>query len=205
MGRLERTNGPIVRLFVGLELEAAVRKALGDFSETLRRNAHELAPNARIGWVDPEQLHITIRFIGEVTDPKVAAIADALLVEVPIPPFELVVEGAGAFPERGAPKVLWAGLVAGVEALSAVEAAVSARIGRCGVPREDRPYRPHITLARVRDAAGLRPAALLEKPATRRFGTMHVEAITLFQSRTSPKGAVYTTLQRTPLAARAGS
>jgi 2'-5' RNA ligase len=191
-----------MRLFVAVEIDPSVTRALADFSATLRRTAHDLAPAARIGWVRPEQLHVTSRFIGEVDDEKAAAIAGALLQELAVPPFDLVVQGAGAFPERGAPRVLWAGIAAGDEGLAAVETEVSTRLAACGISREDRPYRPHVTLARVREPAGLRSAALFERLADQRFGTSHVEAITLFQSRTSPKGAVYTPLHRTPLARR---
>jgi 2'-5' RNA ligase len=95
--------------------------------------------------------------------------------------------------------VLWAGIAAGIDGLTAVEAQVSGRLAACGVAREERPYRPHVTLARVREAEGLRSAALFETLADRRFGTSRVEAITLFQSRTSPKGVVYTPLHRTRL------
>lgn len=188
-----------MRLFVAVEIDPSVVAALAEFGSSLRRRAQTLAPAARISWVSPEQLHVTSRFIGEVDDKKAAVIAGVLLEELAIDPFDLVVEGAGAFPERGAPRVLWAGISAGVAELGALEAEVSRRLMDCSVPREDRPYRPHVTLARVREPAGLRTPALFETPADRRFGTTHVEAITLFQSRTSPKGAVYTPLHRTRL------
>ena len=191
-----------MRLFVAVELDPPVVQALGDFAATLRTRAHALAPAARINWVTPEQLHVTSRFIGEVKDAQAAAIAGALLDALAVPPFDLVLQGAGAFPERGAPRVLWAGLAAGSEGLIAIEAEVSARLAACGIAREDRPYRPHVTLARVREAAGLRSSALVEDAADRHFGAMRVETITLFQSRTSPKGAVYTPLHHTVLRQR---
>ena len=188
-----------MRLFVAVEIDPAVAGSLAAFSAELRQRAQRLAPAARIGWVNPEQLHVTSRFIGEVDDKKAAAIAGALLGELPIDPFEVVIHGAGAFPERGAPRVLWAGISAGVEGLTALEVEVSRRLTACGIAREERSYRPHVTLARVREASGLRAPALFETLADRRFGTTPVEAITLFQSRTSPKGAVYTPLHRTML------
>jgi 2'-5' RNA ligase len=188
-----------VRLFVAVEIDHSVRVALGAFSAVLRRKAQTLAPSARIGWVALEQLHITLRFIGEVDDDKAAAIAGALLMPLEAEPFDLDAAGAGAFPERGAPRVLWAGVEGGVEGLANIEAEVSRRLAACAIAREGRAYRPHITLARVRDAAGLRSTALFETRADLRFGTSRVEAITLFQSRTSPKGAVYTPLHRTSL------
>ena len=188
-----------MRLFVAVEIDPLLVATLAEFGATLRRRAQTLTASARISWVSPEQLHVTARFIGEVDDKKAAVIAGALLEELAIDPFEVVVEGAGAFPERGSPRVLWAGIAQGVAELAALEAEVSRRLIHCGVPREDRPYRPHVTLARVREPAGLRTPALFETLADRRFGTTRVEAITLFQSRTSPKGAVYTALHRTRL------
>jgi 2'-5' RNA ligase len=188
-----------VRLFVAVELDPAVAGSLAAFSAQLRERAHRLSPAARIGWVNPEQLHVTSRFIGEVNDEKAAAISGALSGELPIDPFDLIFQGAGAFPERGAPRVLWAGISAGVAGLTAVEAEVSRRLSACGIAREDRPYHPHVTLARVREASGLRSRALFEMLSDLRFGMTRVEAITLFQSRTSPKGAVYTPLHRTRL------
>jgi 2'-5' RNA ligase len=191
-----------VRLFVAVELDPSVIRTLAAFNATLRTRAHTLAPTARIGWVAPEQLHVTSRFIGEVNDGRAAAVAGALLQELAVDAFDLVVQGAGAFPERGAPRVLWAGIGDGVEGLTAVEAQVSDRLLACGVAREDRPYRPHVTLARVREPVGLRSSALFDALDDQRFGTTRVEAITLFQSRTSPKGAVYTPLHRTGLRQR---
>ena len=188
-----------MRLFVAVEIDRSVITTLAEFGSTLRGRAQTLAAAARVSWVNPEQLHITSRFIGEVDDKKAAVIAGALLGELPIDPFEVALAGAGAFPERGAPRVLWAGISTGVAELAVLEAEVSRRLMDCGVPREDRPYRPHVTLARVREPAGLRTAPLFETLADRRFGTTRVEAITLFQSRTSPKGAVYTPLHRTRL------
>ena len=188
-----------MRLFVAVELDPSVTQALAEFSAALRHRVQALAPSARIGWVALEQLHVTSRFIGEVNDEKAAAIAGALLQPLDVEPFDLSVAGAGAFPERGAPRVLWAGIAAGIDGLTAVEAQVSGRLDACGIARDERPYRPHVTLARVREPEGLRSAALFETLADRRFGTSRVEAITLFQSRTSPKGAVYTPLHQTPL------
>jgi 2'-5' RNA ligase len=191
-----------VRLFIAVEIDPSLVATLAEFAATLRRRAQTMAPAARINWVSAEQLHVTSRFIGEVDDKRAAVIAGALLADLPLDPFDVVVEGAGAFPERGSPRVLWAGISAGVAELGGLEAEVSRRLMQCGIPREDRPYRPHVTLARVREPAGLRTPALFETLAQRRFGTTRVEAITLFQSRTSPKGAIYTPLHRTRLHSR---
>lgn len=188
-----------MRLFVAVEIDPAVVQTIAECGDELRRRAAERAPRARITWVPSERLHVTVRFIGEVDEPRAGALAAALKPELAITPFELASERVGVFPPRGAPRVFWAGLTTGVDSLAALEQDVSTRLEACGVPREDRPYHPHVTLARVRDAAGLRSGPLLDGLTGRRFGAWPVNAITLFQSRPSPQGHVYVSLQRTAL------
>lgn len=144
---------------------------------------------------------MTVRFIGGVDENRAQGIAAALQPELRVTPFDVTIEGVGSFPDRGAPRVFWAGIAAGVESLAALEQEVTARLEACGVAREERPSHPHVTLARVRDAAGLRAGPLLDGLRGQRFGTSHVDAITLFQSRPSPQGHVYVPLQRTALRA----
>lgn len=187
-----------MRLFVAVEIEPRVVQEVAACGEELRRRSARAA-RARITWVPADRLHVTVRFIGEMDEARSRAIVEALRPNLPLTPFELTIEGVGTFPEHGAPRVLWAGIVRGAEALGAVEAEVSARLDRCGVPREPRPYHPHVTFARVREASGLRTATWLEGLTGRRFGASPVNAITLFESRPSPQGHVYVALQRTPL------
>jgi 2'-5' RNA ligase len=156
-----------------------------------------LAPRARVTWVAPERLHVTVRFIGEVDEQQIASISAALAPRLDVAPFTLGVQGVGVYPPRGAPRVVWAGIGQGVEELSMLEAKTSGRLAECGLPREDRPFRPHLTLARVKDPAGLRSTALLEGLTECSFGQWNVDAITLFESRTSAHGPVYVPLQQT--------
>jgi 2'-5' RNA ligase len=187
-----------VRLFVAVEIEPRVIESISSVSDELRRRSAR-APRARITWVPSDRLHVTVRFIGQVELGRTDAITAALAPDLPVAPLMLTVAGIGAFPPHGPPRVLWAGVGADAGALEAVEAEVSSRLHRCGVPPEDRPYRPHVTLARVREAGGLRAATWLEGLSDRRFGVSRVNAITLFESRPSRQGHVYVALQRTRL------
>jgi 2'-5' RNA ligase len=90
--------------------------------------------------------------------------------------------------------VLWAGVASGRDELLAAEREISARLARLGIPKEVRPYSPHLTLARVREPAGLRSARLLDGLTDQSLGTVRVDAITLFHSKLSPKGPTYTPL-----------
>ena len=188
-----------MRLFVAVEIAAVAAAAAAALIDTLRRRADRLAPDARIIWMPGDRLHVTVRFIGNADEAKAEEIRTVLEPPLAIEPFDLVIAGAGAFPESGAPRVLWAGLGAGRASLGRVEREVSDRLTRVGVTTGVREYRPHLTLARVRDAAGLKASRLCDGLADQMVGTTRVEAITLFESRLSPKGPSYVPLQRTPL------
>jgi 2'-5' RNA ligase len=188
-----------MRLFIAVTIDADVVARLSESIDELRERVANRAPRARIRWVPADQLHITVRFIGEATETQTRNIATALGPALPLERFEVTFRGLGVFPERGAPRVFWAGIAAGLEHLAAVESDVTKRLDTCGVAPEGRPYRPHITLARVKDAGGLRVRGLFAGIGDCAFGTSAVDAITLFQSRPSSDGSVYVPLHSTRL------
>jgi 2'-5' RNA ligase len=189
-----------MRLFVGVEISARVAAAAAELTGLLRARAADLAPHSRITWMTHERLHVTVRFIGHVDDGTVAQIVEALRPALEVERFELTVAGAGVFPPKGPPRVVWAGFSTGRDQLSALERNVSDRLAAAGVERERRPFNPHLTLARVREARGLRANRLLEGLDGSVLGTTAVDAITLFESRPSPRGPQYLAICRTPLA-----
>jgi len=188
-----------VRLFVGVPLDPELARRGGSFIDTLRSRVARLAPQARLSWVAPERLHLTLAFIGDVPESRTPAIRTALAQPAVVRQFPLELAGAGAFPLRGRPRVLWVGIHEGRESLMAVAGDVRTRLGEAGVALETRPFSPHMTVARVKEPAGLRPAALLEGLADAAIGRMTVDAITLFQSRLSPSGPSYHVLAQSPL------
>ena len=187
-----------MRLFVAVEISEAVAASALDLISRLRSTAARLAPQSRITWITAERLHITVRFIGNVDDAKGDAIRSVLTLPLG-ERFDLTIAGIGTFPPKGGPRVIWAGLTEGLPQLILLEKLVSDRLGEAGMPPEGRPFSPHLTLARVRDAARLRAATLVEPVRDLTLGTTPVDAITLFESRLSPKGPTYVALQRTPL------
>jgi 2'-5' RNA ligase len=187
-----------MRLFVAAEIGETLAARAAELTRELQRRARESAPRARVTWVPADRLHLTVRFIGEVDETRAAGVHNALEPPLAVAPFDLTLTGAGAFPKGGAPRVLWVGVANGRDELVAAERDVSARLARLGIPEEERAYSPHLTLARVREPAGLRSARLLEGLTERALGTVRVDAITLFQSKLSPKGPAYTPLLRIP-------
>jgi 2'-5' RNA ligase len=150
--------------------------------------------------VAEERLHLTVRFIGNADEDHTRDVQLALAPPIGVRPFDLTVAGVGAFPSGGDPRVLWAGLTRGRDALERVEREVTQRLETVGIPPEERAYNPHLTLARVRKAARLRSSTLFEGLRDTELGVTRVEAITLFESRQSPTGSTYVPLQRTTLA-----
>jgi 2'-5' RNA ligase len=182
-----------MRLFVALEIPAAVRDNLATLIDELRA---EDAPSAKnkTRWVRPENLHVTLKFIGQVDVGKLDAIRAALAKVRSGREVELRFRGLGFFPNDTRPRVLWAGVNASPN-LAPLAGEIDARMEKLGIPRETRDFAPHLTLARF-DPPGtsekLRAAA--QKSLAREFGTLRAGEFHLIESKTRPTGAEYTRL-----------
>jgi RNA 2',3'-cyclic 3'-phosphodiesterase len=202
-----------MRIFIGIDLDPDVRVRISRFLE----GVESFAPEAR--WVRPESLHITLKFIGEQTPEQVASITERLRRVEGIA-FEIRSVGYGFFPTAKAPRVFWIGIHAGPQ-LSELASKIDAAMAELGVPREDRTFSPHLTLARAgggrksgspkwRKGDGSNLAfAVLEKRLSAMgeldFGTMTAHEFILYQSQLSPGGSNYTKLMRFPLMASQSS
>jgi len=198
-----------MRIFIGIDLDPEVRARIGRFLE----GVESFAPDAR--WVRPESLHITLKFIGEQAPERVEAITERLR-RVESSAFAIRSGGYGFFPTAKAPRVFWIGIHAGPE-LAELAGRIDVAVAELGIPREDRPFSPHLTLARGGGRSGSSKwrkgdgpyamFAVLEKrlAATSNldFGTMTASEFILYQSQLSPGGSKYTRLQRFPLPPRA--
>lgn len=187
-----------MRLFVGFGVGAAVGAAATVLMRDLQARVAQMAPQARLTWVPPERLHVTVRFIGHVDAARASAIHDRLAPRLDARAFDAVVQGVGTFPDRRPPRVVWAGLSSGSREVVALAREVSARLAPL-VPEEDEDLQPHLTLARVKEPHGLRAPSLLEGLAAVRLGVIRVEAVTLYETRPSKNGVQYLPLLRTTL------
>jgi 2'-5' RNA ligase len=196
-----------MRIFVGIDLDSEVRTRISRFLEGIQN----FAPEAR--WVQPESLHVTLKFVGEQNPEQVDAIAERLRRIAGVA-FEIRLEGYGFFPTAKAPRVFWIGIHAGPQ-LAQLAENIDIALAELGIPREDRAYSPHLTLAR---AGGGRKSgspkwhkgdgpndtfAVLQKRlaamSVLEFGTITAREFILYQSQLSPAGSKYTKLQRFPL------
>lgn len=182
------------RLFVSLEIGSKAQGLMADEQERLA----ETMRGSALRWTKREQLHITLVFIGEVSDERAVPIVDAMREPLPHPPFRFALGGLGAFPPRGAPRALWIGVKSGAEEVIRVQALVAERLETVGVERERRAFSPHLTLARWKDSRPSdRPRTTTASPAT--IASVDAHAVTLFQSRVSSAGSTYTRLMECPL------
>lgn len=186
-----------MRLFVALEISSTVREHLAEFVNSLRA----VSPQTR--WVRPENLHVTLKFIGEVPETKLAPIRTALAQVRSDRPVTLGFRGIGFFPNEKHPRVLWAGIEALPNLKTLVEE-IEKSTETLGVPREQRPFSPHLTLARFeppRVPEKLREA--IQENAGREFGSLRMHQFHLIESKLKPSGAEYTTVESFSFAAEA--
>jgi 2'-5' RNA ligase len=129
---------PVVRLFIGVELDDAVTAAAADAARELKVRLGSVAPGFTARWIDRANLHITLWFIGEVGDERAAAITAALRSPFDVAPFRLHLRGAGVFPSSGAPRVLWIGTTTGTEPMRELYRRIENRLVPLGSPAERR-------------------------------------------------------------------
>jgi 2'-5' RNA ligase len=154
-----------------------------------------------VSWVAPENLHVTLKFLGNVDPTRLDAVRSALAAAAPArEAFDLAVQGLGAFPSPTRPRVIWAGVGAGEAPAAALAGRVEELLVPLGFAREARPFAAHVTLGRVREP---RPDAALAEAlaagAARPFGLVRVARLSLMRSELSPRGARYTELAGWPL------
>ena len=176
-----------MRLFIAIELPDAVKMIL----TRLRADI----PGAR--WVPMEQIHLTLDFLGEVDDAASKLLADEL-VAIRAPEFFLRFSGTGCFPNRNRPRVLWVGLEPEPLLISLASQVRKAALA-CTIPQEERPFFPHITLARLKFPANRDVDAFLDQSRQPEIPPIIVGEFILFQSLLTPQGAIHTPIRGFPL------
>lgn len=189
---LEASQDPLsgqpetIRAFLGVGLPEAQRQALSGYLEAGR------AAEDGLRWVSPDNLHLTLRFLGAVTPELVERLSEDLR-ELRFASFEVRLGSLGTFGRGAAVRVLWLGLAAGAAELAGLAGQVEEACGRSGAAPETRPYNPHLTLARARDRKGVE---LPELPPAPTVPGWRVAEMVLYRSRLGPGGAVHSVLER---------
>ncbi len=183
------------RIFIAVELDPDLRGHIVDLEDDLQR------AGARLRWIPAENLHFTVRFLGEITPAQLAQVRLATReAAAAVAPFRLSLHDVGAFPSPTRPQVLWVGVQEGSQELAALSSHLDVALERHRFPPEDRPYVAHLTLARVRDRRlwgdlvravdGFREVSV---------GAQDVRSLAIMESHLNPRGARYTRVEEVPL------
>jgi 2'-5' RNA ligase len=189
----------LLRAFIAVEIPSEIHKAIESKAAPLRAALDA----SLVRWVPTDNIHLTLKFLGDVSPTNVEMLSQMLSVEVSQhSTFALKFGGLGAFPNPRRPRVIWIGIQAPA-GLEALQRGIEAAAATLGYPSEERPFSPHLTIGRVKQNVGsadvqkIRTA--LEQTEVGALGTAQVSAVYLFKSDLKPSGAVYTQLFSAPL------
>jgi RNA 2',3'-cyclic 3'-phosphodiesterase len=187
-----------LRLFVAIHVPDVIKSELRRMQQALRT-----ASGDSVRWSPPEQLHLTLLFLGYVDSSELPKLEEAFAnLGQQSAPLRLSVQGLGCFPNERRPRVIWAGLAGDVEPLKVFQGKVQAALASWCQKEETRAYHPHLTLGRVREGARVRNLGeSLSANAVVRFGDWTAESCSLMQSQLSPHGSIYREVRTCPLAA----
>jgi 2'-5' RNA ligase len=183
-----------MRTFIAIDIPPTIKMALSAMQVELRRAASD------VSWTKPENFHLTLRFLGEVAEkqlPELKRICDETAAA--IRPFRLTLNGAGVFPNFRQPRVLWAGLSGEIEAAIKLQALLEAGLVTLSFQPQDFPFKPHLTIGRVKSSKNARQVAALAEIYSLPELSFEVREIVLMKSEFHAAGAHYTVLAKSKL------
>jgi RNA 2',3'-cyclic 3'-phosphodiesterase len=185
----------MIRCFLAIELPEALRDGLARVQEELKRS------RADVRWVAPGNIHLTLKFFGNIPDDEIGPLAQAAReAAAATAPLQFKVTFAGAFPSPNAPRVVWLGLGGDLVPLTQLFYRLEKAYATLGYPPEGRAFNPHLTLGRVKSPANRdKLARMLAKLPPVDWPPFEVKELILFQSVLSPQGSKYTPLKVIPL------
>jgi len=184
---------PFVRAFCAVELPSEVRARAVEHITRLR----EAVPYAHVSWERVEKLHVTLKFLGEIASNQIQALSDAASRATQMTrPFILALEGTGAFPPRGVPRILWLGINDSSGVLSELQGHLEEECESAGFAREERPFHPHLTIARIRAPRAARQLARLHQELGFEAIEFSVTELVVMQSELATGGSRYTEISR---------
>jgi 2'-5' RNA ligase len=184
------------RTFVAVNISPAVRERVVALIDRLR------AVPADVKWVEPGNMHLTLKFLGDVRDPDLPDVCRAVSEAVQgVAPFEITCRGAGAFPDAGRPRTIWLGVDQGHDELADLQAVIDETLKNIGFPKEGRAFHPHLTLGRLRSSG---PAVrdlgrLIRDHDDFDGGVAVIDEVVVYASYLDREGPTYQPLGRTAL------
>lgn len=186
----------MIRAFIAIKITAEIKEKLRGIQEKLK------PAEAHVSWVNPENIHLTLQFLGNIEEKRVPRIVSQLQESVKtVSPFQLQIGYAGAFPNLRYPRVIWVGITDDEDgSLKTLQEDISSRLAKMGFTQEGGRFKPHLTLGRVRsqkNRSNLLRA--IEAIINIWVGEVRVNAIYLIQSELKPTGAEYTDIAEIPI------
>ncbi len=186
-----------IRTFIAVEVSPAALRRAADLIERLQ------ASDVQVKWVNPSNMHLTLKFLGDVAEAELPAVCRAVdQAATPLQPFEISLVGAGAFPDLRRPRTVWIGVDRGADALCRLQAALDKSLKKLGFPKERRRFHPHLTIGRIRQspaAASLLGERIRELEQFDAAGAT-IDSVVVFASHLAKTGPTYEVLSRAPLA-----
>lgn len=186
-----------LRTFIAIELSDEAHTALADLQNHLKK----VTPAQIVRWTDPESIHLTLHFLGDVATDTISQITSLMeQAALASPPFTLTLGGLGCFPNTRRPRIVWAGVSGQTDILKQLHHHLGEKLKTVGFTLDTRPYSPHLTLGRVKDTIPHRQLAQLGQtleqiqPTVGQLATLPVSELSLMKSELKPAGAVYTRL-----------
>jgi 2'-5' RNA ligase len=185
----------MIRAFLAIDVPDSYRVGLAAVQDALKKSG------ADVKWVTPANIHLTLKFFGEITSAQVEAIAAAAgAIAAATPVLTLQAQSLGTFPGPKNPRVIWVGLAGQTEALGNLVQELEQAFAALGFPPENRPFTPHLTLGRVRSGRGREAlCSLIQSLTLPPFQAFTMTQMVLYQSTLRPTGALYTPLQKITL------
>ena len=179
-----------IRSFLAFDIENDT--ALKRFASAQKRLVQT---GADLKFVEPQNIHITIRFLGNITPATAEKIFEEMK-QVQFTPFDVQIKGVGVFPNLNYPRVVWAGITTGADQLEAVFSRIEPRLQRLGFTSDTRGFSPHLTIARVRSGRNKQQLSkFITKNADYEFGNVNAKCLRLKKSNLTARGPVYSTLK----------
>ena len=187
----------VFRCFIAIEIPETIRKSVGDIIEILKKSGSD------IKWVTPENIHITIQFLGETEESLIAAIKESLeKILAPHRPFCIKIADTGCFPDGRRPRIIWVGMEESQNLIHLYKD-IANEMTRFGYQKEERAFTPHITIGRVKSQRNMGELLKrLDEFKGRSIAGFEVQKITLMKSELKPSGAKYYSLAEIPFGRR---
>jgi len=179
-----------IRSFIAIEISESVRKKIADLQEELKKHKE------RISWTKPDNIHLTLKFLGDIEESKTKSIGESLTIATKeLQPFNFFVKELGVFPNFRRPRVLWVGINNPGNELNNIHSKIEQQLNQLGFQKEKKRFNPHLTIGRVKSQVS---DQFIERFKTVKFdgNEVKVAEIIFMKSQIHPKGAIYTPLRK---------